>query len=72
MNNSPHSTIHIGYKEKCVEEMVNTKLLGLQIDKCLKWKNHIELVIPQLVMRIGGRSISTTLPHSDQFIFILL
>ena len=27
--NSSHSTLHIGYKEKCLEETVNTKFLGL-------------------------------------------
>ena len=27
--NSSHSTLHIGYKEKYVEETVNTKFLGL-------------------------------------------
>jgi hypothetical protein len=30
--NSPHSTFHISYKEDYVEETVNTKSLGLQID----------------------------------------
>jgi hypothetical protein len=30
-NNSSHSTLYIGYTEKYVEEMVNTKFLGLEI-----------------------------------------
>jgi hypothetical protein len=29
--NSSHFTLHIGYKEKSREEMVNTKFLGLQL-----------------------------------------
>jgi len=33
--NSSHSALHIGYKEKYIEETVNTKFLGLQIN------NHI-------------------------------
>jgi hypothetical protein len=41
-NNSAHSTLHIGYKEKYIEETVNRKFLGLQIDNHLDWKNHIE------------------------------
>jgi len=39
-NNSSHSTQCIGYKEKYIEEAVNTKFLGLQIDIHLDWKNQ--------------------------------
>jgi len=34
-NNSSHSTVPVGFKEKCIEKMVDTKLLGLQIDNHL-------------------------------------
>ena len=30
--NSAHSTLHIAYKEKYIEETMHTKFLGLQID----------------------------------------
>ena len=43
--NSSHSTSHIGYKEKYIEETVNTKFFGLQIDNHINWKNHIEEMI---------------------------
>jgi len=33
--NSSHSTLHIVYKEKYVEEIVNTKFFGLEIDNHL-------------------------------------
>jgi hypothetical protein len=46
--NSSHSTLHIDYKEKYMEETVNTKCLGLQIDNHIHWKNHIEETIPKL------------------------
>jgi hypothetical protein len=46
--NSSHSPLHIGYKENYIEEMVNTKFLGLQIDNNLNWKNHMEQIIPKL------------------------
>ena len=39
--NLSHSTLHIGYKEKYIEEMVLTKFLGLETDNHLKWKIHI-------------------------------
>jgi isopenicillin N synthase-like dioxygenase len=48
--NLAHSTIHIVYREKNVEETVNTKFLGLQIDNHVKWKNHIEEMMPQWSM----------------------
>jgi hypothetical protein len=47
-NNLSHSTLHIAYKEKYVEEMVNTEFHGLQIDNHLKWKNRAEQIIPKL------------------------
>jgi hypothetical protein len=48
MNNSPHSALSVGYEEKCIEEMENTKFLGLQIDNHLTWMNCIEQVIHKL------------------------
>jgi hypothetical protein len=47
-NNLSHSTLHTGYKEKYIEEMVNTQYLGLQTDNHLNWKNHIEQMIRKL------------------------
>jgi hypothetical protein len=48
IQNSSHSTVHIGYKEKYIEETVHTKFLSLQIDNHINWKNHIEEIIPKL------------------------
>jgi len=39
---SSHSTLHIGYKEKYIEETNNTKFLVSEIDIHIKWKNHIK------------------------------
>jgi hypothetical protein len=47
-NNSSHSSLHIGYKEKYIEQTVNTKFLGLQTVNHINWKNHIEQMIPNL------------------------
>jgi hypothetical protein len=46
--NSSHSTLHIGDKEKYIEDSVNTNFLGLQLDNHINWKNHIEEMIPNL------------------------
>jgi len=45
--NSSHSTLHIGYKEKYIEETNNT-FLGSEIDNHIKWKNCIKQVISKL------------------------
>jgi hypothetical protein len=46
--NSAHSTLQLGYKKKYIEQTVNTKFLGLQIDNHINWKNHTEEMIPKL------------------------
>jgi len=46
--NSSHFTLCIGYEEKYIEETVNTKFRGLQIDNHVNWKNHSEQMIPKL------------------------
>jgi hypothetical protein len=57
-SNSSHSTFRIGYTEKYIEEVVNTKFPGLQIDNHLDWKNDIEQMAPQLsVASYGVRSM---------------
>jgi hypothetical protein len=63
-NNSLHSALHIGYKEKYTEEMVKTKFLGLHIDNHLNWKNHIDQMIPKLsgACYAGRYSVSATSP----------
>jgi hypothetical protein len=38
----------IGYKQKYVKEITGIQFLGIRIDSCLTWKNHVEQVIPQL------------------------
>jgi hypothetical protein len=45
--NSTHSTLHIGYKEKYIEETMNTKYLGLLIGNHINSKNHTEWLIPK-------------------------
>jgi hypothetical protein len=43
-NNSSHTPLCTGYKEKYTEEMVNTEFLGLQIDNHPSWKNHTKQI----------------------------
>jgi hypothetical protein len=45
--NSAHSTLHIGYKEKYIEETVNRKFLGLPIGNHINSKNYIEGMSPK-------------------------
>ena len=60
--NSAHSTLHIGYKEKYIEERMNTKFLGLHIDNHINWKNHIEEMIPKLS---GACSAIRSMVHTN-------
>lgn len=42
--------VFLGHSGKYTEEAVNTKLLILQIDNPLKWKNRID----QLILNLSG------------------
>jgi hypothetical protein len=46
--NLPQCPLSIGYNDKYIEESVQTKFLGLQIDNHLNWANHIAQLIPKL------------------------
>jgi hypothetical protein len=46
--NSPHCALRIDYRGKNIEETINTKFLGLQIDNHLTWKNHFDQMVPKL------------------------
>jgi len=45
IQNSSHSTVHNGYKEKYIEETINTQFLGLQVNNYINWKNHVDKMI---------------------------
>jgi hypothetical protein len=46
--NSPHCALRIDYRGKYIEETINTKFLGLQVDNHLTWKNNIDQMVPKL------------------------
>jgi len=46
--NQSHCALTVNYKDKCTEEAVNLKFLGIQIDNHLTWRNHIDQIIPKL------------------------
>jgi hypothetical protein len=45
-NNKTYINLNICYDNKTIEG-VSTKFFGLQIDNNLKWKKHIEYIIPR-------------------------
>jgi hypothetical protein len=45
---SSHSTLRISYKDGYIEETLNTKFFGLQIDKHLNCMHHIKQMVPKL------------------------
>jgi hypothetical protein len=46
--NLPYCALTIGPKDKYIEEAVNWKCFGIQINSHLNWKNHIDQMIPKL------------------------
>ena len=46
--NQPYCALTISYKDKCIEEAVNLKFLGIQTNNHLKWRNHIGQIIPKV------------------------
>ena len=46
--NQPYCALTISHKDKCIEEVVNLKFHGIQIDSHLNWKNHTDQIIPKL------------------------
>jgi hypothetical protein len=46
--NSLQFLINIGYEDKYIEESVDTKFCGLQIDSHLNWKAHVDQLVPKL------------------------
>jgi hypothetical protein len=46
--NSSQYPLNIGYNDKYIEEAVNTKFHGLEIDNQLNLKNHINQLVPKL------------------------
>jgi hypothetical protein len=47
-SNKTSINFNIGYGNKTIEEILRTKLLGLQIDNNLNWKKHTGYIIPKL------------------------
>jgi hypothetical protein len=57
-----------------MKESINKKLLGLQIDKHLNWKNHIDLMIPKLgreCYAVRSKSCISSMTPSNQFILAI-
>jgi hypothetical protein len=38
----------INYQNNPIKESINTKFLGLKLDKHINWRNHINKILPKL------------------------
>jgi len=45
-NHYRDETFLINYQNNSVKESTNTIYLGLELDKCINWKNHINKILP--------------------------
>ena len=43
----PYRVLTVSYKAKCIDEAINLKFLGIQIDGHITWRNHIDQIIPK-------------------------
>ena len=43
-------TFLINYKNNSIKESTNTKFLGLELDKHINWKNHINKILPRCII----------------------
>ena len=43
-------TFLIYYKNNSIKESTNTKFLGLELDKHINWKNHINKILPRCII----------------------
>ena len=43
-----HEAFQIIYQKKIITGTNNTKFLGLELDKNIRWKNHVQKIIPKL------------------------
>jgi hypothetical protein len=43
-----NEAFQITYQNKIITGTNNTKLLGLELDKNINWKNHVKKIIPKL------------------------
>jgi hypothetical protein len=48
-SSSPHCALTVGYKDKYIEETINTESLGLQLDNHLNWEDHTDQMVPKLI-----------------------
>ena len=76
--NQPHFALTVCYKDKCIEEAVNLKFLGIQINSHLMWRNHIDQIIPKpsvacfMVRQMYHVCNNDTLDQFTSLIFTLL
>jgi hypothetical protein len=47
-NHYQDETFVINYQNNSVKESTNTIYLGLELDKHMNWKNHINKILPKL------------------------
>jgi hypothetical protein len=51
-------TFLINYQNNSIKESTNTRFLGLELDKHINWKNHINKILPKCIVVRSVYSIS--------------
>ena len=53
-NKKPSQTIKININGKNIEQVKSTTFLGIIIDECLTWKDHIAIKVAKKIIRAAG------------------
>ena len=43
-----HVPLDIYYKDNVIDEVKSTIFLGMHVDNCMNWENHVEQIFPKL------------------------
>src|SRR6218665_1395532 len=62
----PNSSTQIMIDECIIERVTNIKFLGVYIDECLTWTNHIDIIANKIAKNIGIiRKIAYLIPSNN-------
>ena len=59
-NKKQKHNITISINDKNIKQLKNTTFLGIVIDECLTWNDHLDLIAKKVIKSTGGDCQNTT------------
>jgi len=69
--NQPYCVLTVSYRDKCIDEAISLKFLGIQIDNHITWRNHIDQIIPKLSIWLDKCIIFAIMILWDRFTLLI-